>query len=171
MRMENDVFDQDVLIVAPRLLGAALVRQFEDGRIERKQITEVEAYRGEEDLACHARRGKTKRTEVMYGAAGKAYVYLIYGMHWMLNVVTGKKEEPQAVLIRSVEGVCGPGRVGKWLQLDRSFYGEDIVSSQRIWFEEYRILNKKYRIKQTTRIGVDYAGEWAAKPWRYVLEG
>jgi DNA-3-methyladenine glycosylase len=169
--MENDVFDQDVLIVAPRLLGAALVRQFEDGRIERKQITEVEAYRGEEDLACHARRGKTKRTEVMYGAAGKAYVYLIYGMHWMLNVVTGKKEEPQAVLIRSVEGVCGPGRVGKWLQLDRSFYGEDIVSSQRIWFEEYRILNKKYRIKQTTRIGVDYAGEWAAKPWRYVLEG
>jgi DNA-3-methyladenine glycosylase len=170
MRMGNDVFDQDVLIVAPQLLGAVLVRQFEDGRVERKQITEVEAYRGEEDLACHARRGKTKRTEVMYGAAGKAYVYLIYGMHWMLNVVTGKKEEPQAVLIRSVEGVCGPGRVGKWLQLDRSFYGEDIVSSQRIWFEEYRILNKKYRIKQTTRIGVDYAGEWAKKPWRFVLK-
>ena len=166
-KLSSSFFQRDVLIVAPELLGKILVRQFEDGRIEHYRITEVEAYRGEEDLACHAAKGRTSRTEVMYHAGGKIYVYLIYGMYWMLNFVTGEKDNPQAVLIRGLETVSGPGRVGRKLALNRSFYGEELPSP-RIWLEDAQ---EQVQYKTTPRIGVDYAGEWAKKEWRFVFEG
>jgi len=88
-RLSPDFFLRDVLEVAPALIGKLLVRQFDDGRIERYRITEVEAYRGAEDLACHASKGRTPRTEIMFQEGGTVYVYLIYGMYWLLNLVTG----------------------------------------------------------------------------------
>ena len=130
------------------------------------RITEVEAYRGEEDKACHACKGRTKRTEVMYHRGGKIYVYLIYGMYWMLNIVTGKEGCPQAVLIRGVETISGPGRLGKRLQLDAGFYGEELPSG-RISIEEDGFVVESYQT--TPRIGIDYAEEWKEKPWKFVL--
>ena len=169
-RITREFFARDVLVVAPVLLGKFLCRQFEDGHVEKKLITEVEAYRGEEDLAAHVSKGRTARTEVIYGGAGFVYVYFIYGMYWLINIVTGRVDEPQAALIRGVEGVSGPGRVGKWLQLDRSFYGEDVTISNRLWVEDSNLAIPVEKITQTPRIGVDYAGEWAKKPWRWVLQ-
>ena len=98
--------------------------------------TEVEAYRGSEDRACHASKGRTPRTEIMYHEGGRLYVYLIYGMYWMLNVVTGGENDPQAVLIRGVENFPGPGKLTRSFGIDRTFYGEDLTISERIWFEE-----------------------------------
>ena len=166
-RLPSEFFQRDVLKVAPELMGKTLVRRFKDGSIERFTITEVEAYRGTEDRACHASKGRTARTEVMFQEGGVVYVYLIYGMYWMLNIVTGKEGDASAVLIRSLERISGPGRVGKALQLDKSFYGEDLTTSERIWIED-RGLETEYII--TPRIGIDYAGEpWISKPWRFVL--
>lgn len=163
--LPTNFFTRDVLTVAPDLLGKFLVRKYDDGRIERFKITEIEVYRGKEDLACHACKGRTKRTEVMFHSGGKLYMYLIYGMYWMLNIVTGSEDEPQAVLIRGVEGVIGPGRLTKRLTLDGSFYGETIPSS-RIWIEDS---DEKPVYITTPRIGIDYAKEWKDKLWRYVL--
>jgi DNA-3-methyladenine glycosylase len=95
--------------------------------------------------------------------------YIIYGMYWLINLTTGPKDHPQAVLIRGVEGINGPGKVGKWLEIDYSFYGEDVTKSKRIWITEEKS-KYKFKIKRTTRIGVDYAGDWAKKKWRFVLE-
>ena len=164
-KLSSDFFQRDVLIVAPELLGKTLVRQFDENHIERYRITEVEAYRGEEDLACHAAKGRTSRTEVLFHAGGRIYVYLIYGMYWMLNFVTGKENKPQAVLIRGVETISGPGRIGKKLKLDRSFYGETLPSP-RIWVEN---ADKVVEYQTTPRIGIAYAGEWAKKEWRFVI--
>lgn len=166
-RLPRDFFERDVLEVAPDLLGKYLVRKFESGDIHRFRITEVEAYRGEEDKACHAAKGRTKRTEVLYGEPGSIYVYLIYGMYWLLNVVTGKKDCPQAILIRGVDAITGPGRIGKYLKLDSSFYGQSFVTGDRVWFENSSD-NPSY--KTTPRIGIDYAGEWKDMEWRFVVE-
>ncbi len=164
-RLPNKFFQRDVLQVAPELLGKILVRCFPNGTEKRYAITEVEAYRGAEDLACHAAKGRTARTEVMYGEGGHVYVYFIYGMYWMLNFVTSTENNPQAVLIRGIEGFSGPGRVGRELQLDKTFYGENLGISDRLWIEDAPVITN-YQI--STRIGVDYAGdEWAGKPWRY----
>src|SRR5574344_1807070 len=122
-------FRRDVLRVAPELVGKIIARDFGSGLVKRYPITEVEAYRGEEDLACHASKGRTARTEVMYHHGGKVYVYLIYGMYWMLNIVTSEEGHPSAVLIRGIEGFSGPGRVGRELKLDKSFYGEELQTS------------------------------------------
>ena len=123
-RLKNSFFLRDVTKVAPDLLGKILVRRFKNGTTQKFVITETEAYRGGEDKACHANKGLTSRTKVMFEEGGLVYVYLIYGMYWMLNFVTGKPGDSSAVLIRGVEGVSGPGRVGRTLQLDKSFYGE-----------------------------------------------
>ena len=128
-RLKDSFFLRDVLEVAPELLGKTIVRRFDNQEIHRYKITDVEAYRGNDDLACHASKGKTPRTEVMFQNGGLVYVYLIYGIYWMLNIVTGKENEPAAVLIRGVESISGPGRVGKKLQLDKSFYGERLIES------------------------------------------
>ncbi|MFT6985804.1 MAG: DNA-3-methyladenine glycosylase [Psychromonas sp.] len=168
MRLTQPYFSNDVLDIAPDLLGKKLVRVFNDGRKKEYLITETEAYRGQEDLACHANKGRTARTEVMFHDGGLVYVYLIYGIYWMLNIVTGEKENPQAVLIRGLQSIQGPGRVGKKLQLDKSFYGEDIATSQRIWIEDVAKPVKYIALK---RIGIAYAGDkWINKPWRFVLQ-
>ncbi|WP_075591044.1 DNA-3-methyladenine glycosylase [Labilibacter marinus] len=169
MRVPSEFLQQDAVELAQQLIGKTLVRKFEDGTELRKIITETEAYCGEEDLACHASKGRTARTEVMYHQGGKVYVYLIYGIHWMLNFVCGIENKPQAVLIRGINKISGPGRVGKALKIDKSFYGEDTHSSQRIWIED-TYPQKKHMIKRDRRIGIDYAGEvWANKLWRFYI--
>lgn len=165
-RLERKFFVRDVLSVAPDLLGKHIVRKYDDGSVIRYSIREVEAYRGIEDLACHASKGRTKRTDIMYHSGGKVYVYLIYGMYWMLNFVTGEKEIPQAALIRAVEGFDGPGKITQGLNIDGSFYGEDLLTSSRIWLENSDL---NFDIVNTERIGIDYSGEpWKSKPWRFV---
>lgn len=114
-------FQRDVLEVAPDLLGKILVRKFDSGNEHRFRITDVEAYRGEEDKACHASRGRTAHTELLYGEGGKIYVYLIYGMYWLLNFVTGDKDKPQGVIryVQSKEYMVQEGSVGRlsWIVL------------------------------------------------------
>lgn len=167
-RLNRDFFTKDVLDVAPALLGADLVFKLEEA-VQRYTITEVEAYRGEEDLACHASKGRTKRTEIMYHSGGHIYVYLIYGMHWMLNIVAGEEDNPQAILIRGVSNCNGPGRVGKLLRIDKSYYGVDLVKSNKIWIEKGHN-NQGGSIIRQPRVGIDYAGEeWINKNWRYIL--
>ena len=165
MKLTADFFENDALWVAENLLGKKLVRRFDDGRVEQYTITETEAYCGEEDLACHASKGRTPRTEVMYHAGGKIYVYFIYGMYWLLNFVTSTENHPQAVLIRGLENINGPGKVGKILQLDKSFYDENACVSNRLWIED---APKITEYQTSPRIGVHYAGEiWANKLWRF----
>jgi len=168
IRLKREFFTRDVLEVAPDLLSKTLAIKAVDEEIRRYVISETEAYRGEEDKACHASKGRTGRTEIMYYEGGRLYVYFVYGMHWMLNIVTSGKDNPQAVLIRGLENFPGPGRVTKILGIDRSFYGEDLVTSGRIWIEDQGV---KPVFKTGTRIGIDYAGEfWKTKPWRYYLD-
>lgn len=166
MYLSQDFFDRDVLDVAPDLVGKILIRRLDDGTILRFRITETEAYRGTEDKACHAHKGRTPRTEIMYNAPATIYVYLIYGMYWMLNFVTEKEGIPQAVLIRGVETYNGPGKLTKALQIDKSFNGESIIKNKRLM-----IFDDLYKpeIITSPRIGIDYAGkEWASKPWRFI---
>ena len=166
-RLSRDFYIRDVLVVAPELPGKDMVVRMVDGSFARYRITEVEAYRGTEDKACHAFKGRTARTEIMFHEGGRLYVYLIYGMYWMLNIVTGGKNNPQAVLIRSIENHPGPGRLTKSLGIDKSFYGEDLVVSERIWFEDPGSVQL---VKRGPRIGIEYAGEyWKTMPWRYYL--
>lgn len=164
-RLNTNFFIRDVLDVAPELLGKILV-VMKDAQEFRYIINEVEAYRGEKDLACHASKGRTARTEIMYHLGGHIYVYLIYGMYWMLNFVTGDVGNPQAVLIRGIDGFNGPGKLTKKLSIDSSFYGENLCESERIWLEYQKPLKD---FTTTPRIGIGYAGEpWISKPWRFV---
>ena len=167
IRLNSEFFLRDVLEVSPALLGKTLVRKYDDGNIRRFTITETEAYRGQEDRACHASKGQTKRTEVMFREGGLVYIYFVYGMYWMLNIVTGEKGNASAVLIRGVDDISGPGKVGKIMQLDRSFYGEDLRISNRIWIEE---THKVLPFTTLPRVGIHYAGEpWVSMPWRFTL--
>lgn len=168
-KLAREFFTRDVLDVAPQLIGKYVCRRFEDGAVRSFQITEVEAYCGESDKACHASKGRTKRTEAFYCDGGTVYVYFIYGRYWLMNIVTGRAGDPQAVLIRGFADCSGPGRAGMALRLDRSFYGEDLVTSPRIWLED-RGDSPDY--VTTPRIGIDYAGEpWISKLWRFVHSG
>lgn len=164
LRLERKFFEKDVLQVAPMLIGKTLVRKFDNNKIQKYTITETEAYRGEEDLACHASRGKTRRNEIMYARGGLIYVYLIYGMHWMMNFVTGLENHPQAVLIRGLAEVSGPGRITRELGIGKNFYGLDVTTSDKLWLEE----GNSIPFITTTRVGIEYAGEWKNKPWRYL---
>jgi len=167
-RLANSFFQRNVLDVAPELMGKIIVRKFEDGHIQKFIITEVEAYSGDGDLACHASKGKTARTEVMFREGGLVYVYFIYGMYWMLNIVTGKENDASAVLIRGLKGISGPGRVGKALQLDKSVNGENRFISERSWIENGE---KVAKFTSSPRIGINYAGEpWMSKPWRFLIK-
>ena len=168
-RLGFDFYNRDVLEVAPELVGLTLARSIDEMIVQRYTITEVEAYRGIEDLACHASKGRTSRTEVMFQQGGLVYVYLIYGMYWMLNIVTGEPNNPQAILIRGLDGCYGPGRLTKRLSIGKDFYGENLSTSTRIWVEKSA---KPPMIETSTRIGIDYAGnEWASKPWRFFIKG
>lgn len=161
---------EDPVVLARWLLGKTLVRTMANGR-EAHVITEVEAYDGERDLACHASKGRTKRTEVMYKSGGVWYVYLCYGMHEMLNLVTGPADYPAAVLIRGVSGIVGPGRLTKRLEIDRRLNALPALPESGLHLEDNRLEIPPRRVKCGPRIGVAYAGPvWANKPWRFWVE-
>ncbi len=154
-----------MLIVAPDLLGKNLVIS-RDCIPESYKITEVEAYRGEEDQASHARFGKTARNSIMYDQGGLLYVYLIYGIHWMLNIVTGSAGNPQAILVRGLKNLSGPGVLTRRLGIDKSYHGQDLVTSGQIWIEDS---DEKPLVIQKPRVGINYAGEpWLSHEWRFI---
>jgi DNA-3-methyladenine glycosylase len=166
--LDEDFFARPALTVAKELLGKHLVR-----RIGKREIAvpihEVEAYIGPQDLACHGRFGCTPRTEVMFGPAGRWYVYLCYGMHWMLNVVTDEPGHPAAVLFRGAGEFTGPGKLTKGLEIDKRLNATDAVESTGLWIEDRGVVVRKSQIERTPRIGVDYAGEWKDKLYRFNL--
>ncbi len=187
--LEKKFFERPALEAAPDLLGKILVRKTDKGIISGR-IVETEAYVGEEDLACHARCGKTERNKVMYGPAGHIYIYLIYGMYYNFNIVTAKEHVPEAVLIRALEPIGGielakknlkkfgrvradkdfmkgPGKLCAALDLDKSFYDTDITSSDKIWVED---VGEKPEIETAKRIGIDYADIYRDKPWRFTIK-
>lgn len=166
-RLTEVDYRRDVVTVAKSLLGATLCRRLGDGTVLRARITETEAYRGEDDTACHAHKGRTQRTDVMYAPGGCAYIYLCYGMHEMLNVVTGPAERPEAVLIRGVEGAEGPGRLTKALQISRSLNREDLVASDRLWIETD---DARPMFASAPRIGIGYASKRdQSRKWRFTV--
>jgi DNA-3-methyladenine glycosylase len=180
---ERDWFDRPAATLAPDLLGTRLVHDSLDGRVGGR-IVEVEAYRGPEDLAAHSARGRTPRNAIMFGPPGHLYVYLIYGLHHCLNVVAGPGSKPEAVLVRALEideGLelarerrgtrtpdrrlaSGPGNVGQALGVDRALNGADLLAGP------VRVLPRGGRRPTTRRgprVGVAYAGAWAARPLRF----
>ncbi len=181
--LEKGFFNRNTLTVAKELLGKILYRQ-KGSILYRAVITETEAYHGEEDLACHCSKGKTGRTTVMYNEPGHIYIYLIYGMYYMLNFVTMPKDFPAAVLIRGVSNLQriengqnevlsvktdGPGKLTKHLQIDKSFNELPLHPDSGLWVADEGIVIPEKQILTGKRIGVSYAKEWAEKPWRYLL--
>jgi DNA-3-methyladenine glycosylase len=164
-------YARETLLVARELLGMHLVHEGPEGR-RVGRIVETEAYKGPKDLAAHSSRGRTQRTEVMYGPPGHAYVYLIYGFWNCLNVVTAADGVPHAVLLRALEPIQGidntthgPGLLCRAMHIDRGLNRASLLGST-LWLEKparYR----PPRIARSARIGVDYAGDWALKPWRF----
>jgi len=174
MRLERNFFERNTLTVAKELLGKVLVRKVGKKEI-RARIVETEAYIGEEDKACHARFGKTKRNAVMYGRAGCAYIYLCYGIYELLNIVTEGKGFPAAVLVRGVvflprRSQIGPGKLTKYLKITRALNQEDLTKSEKLWVEDDGFKVKRSQIKSAPRIGIPYAGTWAKKKWRFNIE-
>ena len=167
IKLNADFFHRDALVVAEELAGKVLARKLPDGTVKRIRITETEAYRGEEDKGCHASKGRTPRTELLYGKSGIIYVYLCYGMHWLMNVITGDEGEPQGVLFSAGEGAEGPARLTKALGVDKRFNGLSFIDNEEIWIEDD---GRKFAIRTAPRVGIDYAGdEWKNKPWRFII--
>lgn len=168
--LTTDFFEQKTNTVARDLLGQNLCLKNKTGGILRLPITETEAYLGPHDLACHSSKGKTKRTEVMYGPPGTIYVYLIYGMYHMLNIVTEEIEYPSAVLIRGAGKYDGPGKLTRALGIDKNYNGLMQGKESGLWIESViTSMQSRKNIVTTPRIGVAYAGEWAQKELRFVL--
>jgi len=174
--LRRKFYKHPTLKIARDLLGCFLVREYR-GKIIRAMITETEAYVGEEDLASHASRGRTPRTEVMYGDPGHAYVYLIYGMYHCLNIVTEQKDFPAAVLIRSVkiDGVDykrtnGPGKLCKLLKIDRKLNEGDLTKGEKLWLMPRDLKFRLPKILKATRIGVDYAKHCREYLWRFSIK-
>jgi len=167
--LEAEFFARPALTVARELLGKYLMREV-DGHLQAAMISETEAYIGPHDKACHAFRGRTPRTSVMFGPPGVWYVYFIYGMHEMLNVVTDKAEYPSAVLIRAAGEWIGPGRLTRAMQIDRGLNGMPASRASGLWIEDRGPITPRTKILRTPRIGVAYAAEWAEKPYRFVLD-
>ena len=187
-RLGRKFFQRPTLKVAKELLGKYLVRRVGE-RILSGKIVETEAYIGPQDKASHAYGGKiTKRNRAEYLKGGHLYIYLVYGMYWQLNISTEREGKPECVLIRAlepVEGVKrfkkkdskfknlanGPGKLCRWLKLDKSFYGEDLCKSKRLWVEDRGEKIKKSQIVRSKRIGIEYAQEWKDKLWRFYIKG
>ena len=172
-RLSLAFYRRDTLTVARDLLGRLLCRRLPGGAVLRGRLVEVEAYDGPRDRASHAHRGLTPRNSPMFEAGGAAYVYLIYGMHHCLNVVTGDEGYPAAILLRAAESpmeelsATGPGRLTRAFRIDRtldraSFDGDDL------WLEPGQPVSDA-AVKRTGRIGVDYAGAWARRNFRFLL--
>lgn len=167
MILTEEYFLQSALCLAPSLVGKLLCREL-DGEIVKRRILETECYFGEEDTACHAHKGRTPRTDVMYMSGGRAYVYLCYGIHDLLNVTTGPDGHPEAVLIRGVEGAMGPGRLTKLLRIDRHLNRCPLTRESCLWIEDDGFVPK---IEMLPRVGIGYASqEDQDKLWRYVLK-
>lgn len=165
----KEFFDRSSVVVAEELLGKSLVRRSR-GKAIAYMITETEAYDGPHDKASHASKGKTPRTAVMFGPSGYWYVYLIYGMYWMLNIVTDAEEYPSAVLIRGVEGIDGPGKLTRECGITKRYDGMRADEVTGLWIEDRGVVVPKERIARTARVGVGYAGpEWAEKEYRFVF--
>ncbi|HXT54239.1 MAG TPA: DNA-3-methyladenine glycosylase [Candidatus Eisenbacteria bacterium] len=186
MKLPRAFYQQSTIDVAKQLLGKYLVRQHAEG-LTVGRIVETEAYVGPQDLACHASKGRTARTEVMFGPAGHAYVYFIYGFYYMLNLVTERQDHPAAVLIRAAEPVTGldlmkarrrleklrdlasgPGKLCQAFAIDRSLNGADLCDGI-LYIEDHGEPQPKFQA--TPRIGVDYAGKWKDKRYRFFVRG
>ena len=167
--LSKKFFERSAVVVAKDLLGKFLVIKRE-GREASYIITETEAYHGHSDKASHASKGRTERNDPMFGKPGYWYIYLIYGMYWMLNIVTGKEKQPSAVLIRDIESYDGPGKLTKALKITKSF--NTIAASKKfgLWIEDRGIHVPSARIVRTPRIGVAYAEEWAEKLYRFHIK-
>lgn len=178
-RLGRAAFNRATLQVARDLLGKFIVRSYRGRKIS-GMITEVEAYKGPKDAASHAYGGRrTARVEPLYADGGTVYVYFIYGIHWMLNFSTAGKDMPEGVLIRGIladadgeeELLTGPGRVTKYLKIDKKLDGADVIDSTQIWLEDRGVRIPTRSIKRGSRIGVDFAGPfWAVRPWRFWIE-
>ena len=183
-RLPRRFYCQPTLRVAKELLGKYLVRQIGQKKLVGK-IVETEAYIGPKDKASHAYLGKiTPRNRAEYLIGGHIYIYLVYGMYWQLNISTSTVGKPECVLIRALEPIFqdrlrkitetrlrklanGPGKLCRWLKLDKSFYAEDLTKSRRIWLENGEKISAQ-QVVAAKRIGIDYAGSyWAAKKWRF----
>lgn len=163
--LPRSFFERDALTVAPELVGCRIVRDLPDG-MRVLTITETEAYCGESDSACHAHRGKTRRNAPLYERGGVFYVYLCYGIHWLLNAVTGEESRPQGVLIRACEGFPGPGRLTKALEIDGRFTGEAVDACAGLRFAPRE---GSWLISSAPRVGIDYAdAEDRERPWRFI---
>lgn len=193
-RLGRKFYTRDTLIVAKDLLGKYIVRKIGNKEIAGK-IIETEAYIGPHDRASHAYGGKiTPRNIAEYYEGGHIYIYLVYGMYWQLNITTSFTGKPECVLIRAAEPVVmhkikkqkskikmknqssnianGPGKVCQFFKLDKSFYGEDLTKSNRIWVEDRGEEIKSNYIKSSARIGIDYAGPyWGKRKWRFFIQG
>jgi DNA-3-methyladenine glycosylase len=184
LKLSRPFYEQPTVKVARQLLGKYLVRKHGEGTTVGR-IVETEAYVGPDDKACHASRGRTMRTEVMFGPAGHAYVYLIYGFHHMLNLVTEEVDHPAAVLIRALEPVegidlmrrrrgtdasrdlaSGPGKLCAAFGIDRALNGTDLCGNV-LYIEDRG--EPAPALVARPRIGVDYAGKWKDKPWRFLV--
>jgi DNA-3-methyladenine glycosylase len=168
--LPEEFFDRPTPIVAEELLGKFLVRQVGDMETA-VMITEVEVYDGFADKASHAFRVQTPRTAGMFSDPGVWYVYLVYGMYEMLNIVTREKNYPAAILIRGVEGYNGPGKLTKALDITRLQNGKRAVQKTKLWIEDREVVIAKKAIARTPRIGVAYAGPiWSGKQLRFILK-
>jgi DNA-3-methyladenine glycosylase len=169
-KLGRSFFARDAIDVAPDLIGKILVHR-RRGKELRARIVETEAYVGAHDLACHASKGRTARTEVMFGHAGYAYVYLIYGMYQMLNIVTGAKGDAQAVLIRASEALdgweadlSGPGKLARAMAISRSQNGLDMTGGELFLLDDP---SDRPQVVKSKRVGVDYAKEWRDELLRF----
>ena len=160
-------FQRDPVTVAQELVGKLLVHRTPEGE-RQLRILETEAYWGEADTACHAHKGRTKRTEVMYASPGTVYIYLCYGMHWMLNLVTGREGQPEAVLIRACQGAEGPGKLTKALGITGDLNRTSAVSpDSSLWIADDGFLCATLRLK---RVGIGYASrEDQDRLWRFAM--
>ena len=166
--IEREFFERDALVVAPELVGCRIVRVPPTGEARILTITETEAYMGESDTACHARHGRTKRNAPLYMRGGVFYVYLCYGVHWLLNAITGEEDRPQGVLIRACEGYPGPGRLTKALDISGDFTAKVVDECPELWFAARE---RDFSIGTAERVGIGFASpEDQARPWRFVAK-
>lgn len=165
-RLDYEFFHRPCLEVSRDLVGKILVHKTPEGE-KRLRITETEAYCGETDTACHAHKGRTNRTEVLYADAGTIYVYLCYGVHNLMNIITGDVDDPQGVLIRACEGAPGPGRLTKALGITRAHNRRSIVDDPEIWIEDDAA---RFEIETAKRVRIGYASQDDQdRLWRFIL--
>lgn len=167
--LKQDYFKQKTTKVAKNLIGKYLVRKQDKEKIA-LEIKETEAYIGPEDKASHAYNGKTERNKIMYAEGGHIYIYLIYGIHYMLNIVTESEGYPTAVLIRAAGEYDGPGKLTKALSInDKHLHEKRVSQKNKLWIEDRNNQIKHNNIESKPRVGIDYADEWAKKPLRFTI--